>query len=212
MNKMTDRVTAYLLAYLAKITMRFLFWSCRVQVKGLERFIQTAENERCILVLWHNRLGLVPEILNRYAPHLNYVAFVSKSRDGEVLSILANSYAAGRSIRVPSHMRHCALKSSIDTLKKGKEVLVFTPDGPRGPRYQMKPGIALAARAASAQVVPLTWKATRYWKLNTWDGFLLPKPFARLEVELRDPIPVSKELYPDLEELTASLENRLGQD
>lgn len=206
------KMSAYVLAYLAKMTMRFLFRTCRVEIKGLERFIESAKKERCILMLWHNRLGLIPEILQRYAPQFQYVAFVSNSRDGEVLAILTHSYAAGRTIRVPSHMRHHALKVSIDCLIEGKEVLIFTPDGPRGPRYRVKPGISLAARTASANVVPLTWTASRCWRLKTWDGFILPKPFSRLLVELGEPIPTSKELYPELEDLTACLEDRLGQE
>ncbi|MCE5319144.1 MAG: DUF374 domain-containing protein [Parachlamydia sp.] len=206
------KILAYILAYLAKATVWLLFRTCRVEIKGLERFIEAANRERCILMLWHNRLGLIPEILKCYAPQFQYVAFVSNSRDGEVLSILTHSYAFGRAIRVPSHIRHHALKVSIDCLKEGKEVLIFTPDGPRGPRYQVKPGISLAARTASAHVVPLTWKASRCWRLNTWDGFILPKPFARLQVELGEPIPTSKELYPELDALTVCLENRLGQE
>lgn len=206
------KISAYLLAYLAKFTMQILFRTCRVTIKGLECFIQTAQKERCILMLWHNRLGLIPEILQRYAPQFQYVAFVSNSRDGEVLSILTHSYAAGRTIRVPSHMRHHALKVSIDCLKEGKEVLIFTPDGPRGPLYKVKPGISLAARTASAHVVPVTWKASRCWRLKTWDGFMVPKPFSSLQVELGKPIPASKDLYPELEDLTASLENQLGRE
>jgi lysophospholipid acyltransferase (LPLAT)-like uncharacterized protein len=201
---------AVCLAYLGKALLRLLFWSCRIEMRGLDRFIEAAKKGRCILMLWHNRLGLTPEILNAYAPQLKYVAFVSKSRDGELLSILANSYASGTSIRVASSNRHHALKVSIDRLKEGKEVLVFTPDGPRGPRYRVKPGIALAAKAASAQIVPLTWEADRYWKLNTWDGFLLPKPFARIVVVWKEPILISEEGGESLEEITAKLEKSLS--
>ncbi len=201
---------SYLLAYIAKIIMRLLFWTCRVEIRGLNRFVEAAKNGRCILMLWHNRLGLTPEILNYYAPQFHYAAFVSKSRDGELLSIIANSYTAGRTIRVASHNRHHALKVSIERLKEGKEVLVFTPDGPRGPRYRLKPGIALAARAASANIVPFSWQADRCWKLNTWDGFILPKPFARLQIVLEEPIAVSEEITPDLGDLMTQLENALN--
>lgn len=203
---------AYLIAYLAKMVLRLLFWSYRIKLQGLDRFTQTAEKGACILMLWHNRLGIAPELLNYYASHLNYVAFVSKSRDGELLAILANSYSAGRTIRVPAHNRHHALKVSIDGLKKRNEVLVLTPDGPRGPRYRVKPGVALAARAACAPVVPFTWKANRYWQLKTWDGFMLPKPFATLEVMFGEPIAVSEEHYPDLSGLTAAFEKALSID
>lgn len=198
---------AYLVAYLAKFILRLLFFSCRVQIQGLDQFTHTAARGRCILMLWHNRLGLTPEILYRYAPQFVYVAFVSKSRDGELLAILANSYAAGRSLRVAAEGRHSALKQSIDRLKAGKEVLVFTPDGPRGPKYRVKPGIALAAREAQAHVVPLTWKASRFWQLKSWDGFMLPKPFAKLEIVFEEPIAVSQNH--DLEALSDLFEKSL---
>jgi hypothetical protein len=69
----------------------------------------------------------------------------------------------------------------VTALKAGG-VAAFTPDGPRGPRRQFKGGVLLAAQRGHAVVVPLHAGADRAWRLNSWDRFLLPKPFARVRI------------------------------
>jgi lysophospholipid acyltransferase (LPLAT)-like uncharacterized protein len=158
-----------------------------VRITGLEQFIQTVSEKRCIVMLWHNRLAVIAEILNKHAPQFIYAAFISKSRDGEPLALIANSYRAGRAIRVPHQAKHQALKIVIETLKRKKQVILFTPDGPRGPRYKIKPGIILAAKEAEAVIIPFTWTADRFWTLKTWDQFRLPRPFSTLSVSFGQP-------------------------
>lgn len=192
-RKFKRKLLAYSYAYLGKYVLRLLLWSCKTNVEGIERFVDLASKEKCILMLWHNRLALVSEILNRHAPQFVYTALISKSRDGDPLAVLAQSYKSGKAIRVPHNARHQALKKVINNLKKNREIIVITPDGPRGPCYNVKPGIALAAKEAKATIVPFTWKADRYWKLNTWDNFMLPKPFANIQVILGEPIKIEEE-------------------
>ncbi len=69
-------------------------------------------------MLWHNRLALVAEVFSKNASEFNYSAFVSNSRDGEPLAILAKSYPNGDIIRVHHQMRHQALKEMIQRLQK----------------------------------------------------------------------------------------------
>lgn len=178
----------YPFAYAIKWALRIVLWTCRVEINGLDNLIQTAQQKRCILALWHNRLAIMPETLTKNAPHLVYRAFVSKSHDGELLAILTHSYQKGRTLRVPYHTRHVALGQMISQLKQGSDVMIVTPDGPRGPRYQVKPGIVLAAREAAASVVPITWSANRFWQLNTWDRLMLPIPFSRIRVGIGEAI------------------------
>ena len=64
----------------------------------------------------------------------------------------------------------------------------FTPDGPRGPRYQVQPGLVLVAKRTGAPILPMTFGAQ--WKrvLTSWDAFLLPLPFSRIVVVYGEPI------------------------
>ncbi len=181
---------SYFLAFAAKYLIKSLLFTCRISIEGLESFVSSVSKERCIIMLWHNRLALVPEILYRYAPQFTYTALISKSRDGDALAILTHSYSIGKTLRVPHNARHIALKKLIDSLKTKGEVIVMTPDGPRGPRYVVKPGIALAAQEAEATLIPFSWTADRYWEFNTWDRFRLPKPFSRIRVELGLPFKI----------------------
>ena len=184
---------SYPIAYISKYCLRLILCTCRVEIKGLEQFIEVASKKKCIVMLWHNRLSIIAEILNKHAACFTYSAFISKSRDGEPLALLANSYKAGRAIRVPHHAKHQALKMMIESLKTKNDVILFTPDGPRGPRYRVKPGIALAARETAAAIVPFTWNADRVWKLKTWDKFMLPKPFTTISVDFGNPIYIDPE-------------------
>lgn len=181
-KKRLFKAKAWGIAFLSKNLMRLLLWTCRVQVEGVEQFCQLATKEKCMLALWHNRLAIAPFILNRYTPRFIYAALVSASRDGEILSTIVHSYQNGRTIRVSHQARYQALRTLVRHVEERKEIVIITPDGPRGPRYEVKPGLALAALEAQAHIVVFNWQAKRYWQLKTWDGLRLPKPFTTIQV------------------------------
>lgn len=195
--------------YVAKGLLRLLVKTCRIDIHGLESFSQIASKEKCILMLWHNRLLILPEILQAYAPQFLYRAVISKSRDGEMLSILVNSYSAGRTLRVSHHARHQALSQMINKLKNNHEVIILTPDGPRGPRYQVKRGIAMASRMTSASVVMLTWSSSQFWQLKSWDKLIIPKPFSRIRIELGKPVYLKDDSDQELSSDTKMLQDFL---
>ncbi len=179
---------SHLIAYTSKYVVRSILWTCRIEIEGLDMFLEAAARQRCLLMLWHNRLAIVAEVLHKHAPQFNYAAFISKSRDGEPLALVAQSYKQGRAIRVPHSAKHQALKSVIDNLKSRREVILMTPDGPRGPRYKIKPGIVMAAQEADAVIIPFTWTANRFWSFRTWDQLMLPKPFSTIRVKMGAPV------------------------
>lgn len=195
------------LAYGGKALLKLLTFTCRIKVEGIAQFQAHAGKGNCILLLWHNRLMLVAPIFQRYAPQFTYTAFISKSRDGEPLALFTRSFKNGRTIRVRHNAKHEALKEMIDRLKNSPEVLIVTPDGPRGPRYQIKPGISLAAKETGAKIFPFSWSADRFWQLKSWDKMILPKPFAKISVLIGDPIIPDKKQ--SIEQFTPILEKTL---
>jgi len=180
--KWKRRWLPYLIAYSAKYAMRLLIRTCRIHVHGIDTFIACAKQSPCILMLWHDKLVVVPEIMNRFTSNLVFTAVISKSRDGDPLAILTNSYSIGRVLRVGHHTRHKALSHMINILKGEKGIILITPDGPRGPRHVIKPGVAVAARESSTKIFSFSWKAKSFWQLNTWDKMQIPKPFTTLNV------------------------------
>jgi lysophospholipid acyltransferase (LPLAT)-like uncharacterized protein len=188
-----NRILPHIIVYFAKMAMRVLLFTCKVEIEGLDQFVKTAKKERCMITLWHNRLAIMPEILKKYASQFVYCAFISKSRDGELLAILAKSYTMGRTLRVSHNHRRKALNDLINQLKKGEEIMVVTPDGPRGPRYQVKAGAVIAAKEAEASIIPVSWSSSRFFQLKSWDKLMLPKPFSKIIVVFGDPLNLDKD-------------------
>lgn len=177
-----------LLTHLILFITKLITKTCRYEIIGLEKYVEYVSSNKCILALWHNRILLAPQFLSSYTPQYTYSAFISNSRDGQLIATATEAFPNGETIRVPHNSKHTALKKTIKVLNQGK-ILIFTPDGPRGPKYSIKPGIIFAAKAAKANIIPFSWKASRYWKLPTWDKMMIPKPFSKITFTFNEAIP-----------------------
>lgn len=199
------KIIPFILGYTIKSVITAIGWTCKFRIEGKNNLIDTAAKSKCIIIAWHNRVGLISEIIQRIAPKNFYAAMISNSRDGEIISVIANSFKHGRSIRVPHDARSAALHSMITQLKYGKEIMIVTPDGPRGPRYKIKPGVVIAAKETQANVIPLTWNASNVWRFRTWDQLMLPKPFSTITVKIGNPLTVTDTVEEDTEKLQNAL-------
>jgi lysophospholipid acyltransferase (LPLAT)-like uncharacterized protein len=157
--------------------------------KDLEKLNATLKERSGIIAIWHNRLLLIPYFSRHYTPSLRYSPIISNSRDADPLIwIIRFLCRYDTIIRVPHTSRAHALKTIVKTLKKPNTVAIITPDGPRGPRYTIKPGVLFASRVAKAPILPFTWSASSYWELGTWDRMIIPKPFSRITFSAGEPI------------------------
>lgn len=208
--KKRKRWTSWFLMYAGRILIHLIMKTCRVKIIGAHEFKETVSKGPCILMLWHNRLAPMAHLLSRIAPQFTYGAVVSNSRDGELLANLVSAYPQGKTIRVVHNAKHKALREVIQHLNEEKTVVVMTPDGPRGPRYRIKPGIVLAAKSTSAQIVPLSWSASRFWQLKTWDKFLIPKPFSRIILTFGPAQLLPADANFTLDECTSKLESTMN--
>jgi lysophospholipid acyltransferase (LPLAT)-like uncharacterized protein len=71
----------------------------------------------------------------------------------------------------------------------GSEIAI-TPDGPRGPARSVAPGVLAVAHRSGVPIVPIGVWARRGWHLKSWDRFLIPRPFTRVQIAYGDPITV----------------------
>lgn len=198
---------AKVLAYAIRGLLSILHRTCSIQISGGENLLNSAKNGACIIALWHNRLALIGPAALGVGPKLTFTAFVSNSKDGDIMAEYTTSHSNGRTIRVPHDNKERALKTMISRLKMKREVLIVTPDGPRGPRYEPKPGIILAAKEANALIVPLSWDCDKYWELSSWDRFRIPKPFAKINITFGEPLKIAPEtdVDEDLQRLKKAL-------
>jgi lysophospholipid acyltransferase (LPLAT)-like uncharacterized protein len=74
----------------------------------------------------------------------------------------------------------------MDLVKKLKEGydLCITPDGPRGPKYKLSPGAVLLSQHCRVPLMPLAFEFSSVWRLKSWDGFVIPKPFSRIDLTI----------------------------
>jgi lysophospholipid acyltransferase (LPLAT)-like uncharacterized protein len=132
---------------------------------------------------WHSHL--LP--LAFYFRNSGKTAVISRSRDGVRAAAVAKAWGHTVIHGSSSSGGASALRVCIRELRRGANI-VITPDGPRGPRETVKKGVAQIALISGARVVPVSVIPARAWRLNSWDRFLVPKPFTRVVIRLGDPI------------------------
>lgn len=118
---------------------------------------------------------------------------VSASVDGEVPAAVAKSWGAEVIRGSAQETGALVLRDAVELMKRGVSVLTMS-DGPLGPKFEIKTGTVLVARMGNAPLVPIVCAASRAWTLNTWDSFIIPKPFARVVLAVGEPIEVPRGL------------------
>jgi lysophospholipid acyltransferase (LPLAT)-like uncharacterized protein len=102
----------------------------------------------------------------------------SRSRDGEMVTRYVGCFGLEAVRGSSSHGGAEAFRLLARSLALGRDAVVV-PDGPRGPRETVKPGIVALARLSGAPIVPVALGASNEWRLRSWDEFRIPRPFAR---------------------------------
>lgn len=106
---------------------------------------------------------------------------ISEHRDGEIIARIVENFGF-KTIRGSSSRGAArALIGIVRELERGSEVAV-TPDGPRGPARRFASGALVAAQRVGVPIVGVGVVASRAWRLNSWDRFMIPKPFSRVHV------------------------------
>jgi hypothetical protein len=161
------------------LLVRLWLMTIRIQMADADRAIITHQGEASIFILWHNRLILASEVFRRYRGGHAIYSLISASNDGAWLA--AYFMAVGmRAVRGSSSRNgREAATALVEVLRKGYDVGI-TPDGPRGPVYEMKPGALIVARRARPRVCLLGFDFESSWRVSSWDGFHLPRPFSRV--------------------------------
>lgn len=150
------------------------------------------ESRGVVAVTWHNRLFFYAVAFPKLTRERS-VAVVSASRDGQYVSDFISQLGLG-SIRGSSSRGGAqAQLAGVKAIQEGKNVC-FTPDGPRGPKYKMKPGPVHLASLTGAKILPLSINFSRCWKLKSWDNFQIPKPFSKITLIMGETISIPPNL------------------
>ena len=151
---------------------------------------QYLTDEPFIMACWHGELLMIPYAYTRYkkTPHVKLL--ISEHFDGNLIAKTLNFFGF-ETIRGSSTRGGVkALLQSIKELKNGYD-LGITPDGPRGPRHEISDGIILMAQKAKVKITLVEIKPSASWKLNSWDKFVIPKPFGTINYYISDLIDIA---------------------
>jgi len=139
-----------------------------------------------IAALWHNRLLLISFVLKKFFPERPGAGLISASRDGDLIADATKRFGFDVVRGSSSRMGAAALLELSNVLSSGRDVLI-TPDGPRGPAYQLGPGIIFLAQKTGAPIVPVNMEYSSCWRVKSWDRFIIPRPFSKVRVIIGQP-------------------------
>ncbi|MEY2564681.1 MAG: hypothetical protein QOH88_2874 [Verrucomicrobiota bacterium] len=161
----------------------------RLRVEDSHQVVELVRERPVIFAIWHNRLLMLPRVFDPCFPSRQSFGLISASRDGDLVSILIERSGYGTIRGSSSRKGVKALRQLVETVAAGSNVLL-TPDGPRGPVYEMSPGVVFLAQKTGAPVVPIHLEYSSCWRLKSWDRFIVPRPFATLRARFGAPVQV----------------------
>ena len=170
---------------------RFWWSTCRVvKVVGQEHLdAALAKAPSLVPCYWHqHQLFCGKYLLDQSrlpgpagAPRIKAGWLISPSVDGELGAMMVRRIG-GHVIRGSSTATGArALRDYYEALVKEGVSPVITPDGPRGPRFEFKPGAIMLAQMSGRPILPMAFAASRAWLIK-WDKFVLPYPFSRIAI------------------------------
>lgn len=199
-----DRVVARVLTVVLKLYLATL----RIQTIGKDRTAKELSSSAtgCVFLAWHDSILLMPLI--KWATAFQPICvLISNSKDGDIATEIGKQFSGVDVIRVKHTSRAGALVESCRLLNS-RNSLFITPDGPRGPRHQIKAGALFACQQSKSSIIPIVYAASRQYRLSSWDQFRIPLPFSKVFFSFLEPIPYPYE-GADLDPFKVEIEQKM---
>ncbi len=152
----------------------------------------TEQQKPFVLLFWHGDM-LMGWYFHKYR---KYSSLVSRSKYGDLLSEILKQWQYNV-IRGSSSKGGKEARQEMENLVRAGHTLVVTPDGPRGPRYEMKMGALRTAQKTGVPVVAVTFEVSSTTHLQSWDKFTVPLPFSKVIVKYQAPEMIDPDLSGD---------------
>jgi lysophospholipid acyltransferase (LPLAT)-like uncharacterized protein len=173
----------------------FLLWlgisavtkTIRFRLNDPHGFFARRDTGPTIFCFWHNRLPLCVELYTRYrrkqygSPGI--AGLVSASKDGALLAAIFDRFGV-QAVRGSSSRRGAQALLELATWSERGYDLAITPDGPRGPRYELAEGAVGLPQITCRPIVPISYYLQWKIQMKSWDRFQIPLPFSLCEVSV----------------------------
>lgn len=208
-----------LVGILGKGVIDILFAASPVETVGYNRVADLIASKRFIAAVWHSRILLPCYLYQGWTG----VTMVSRSADGEIIAriLRRQGYTPVRGSSRRGGKQ--ALAEMIRRMEANPQPAVIIPDGPRGPRFRVQPGVITLAQQTGYPIIPITYAARRAKVFRSWDRFILPPPGTRCRMIYGEPLIVPpvirqsavevycKRLERELNAITADADARFGR-
>jgi lysophospholipid acyltransferase (LPLAT)-like uncharacterized protein len=138
-----------------------------------------------IYTFWHDRIFLGTYFWRKRG----IVVLTSKSFDGEYIARFIQRFGYGAARGSSTRGGIGAVVEMVRLMRAGCPT-AFTLDGPKGPRYEAKPGAVLLAKKTGQPMLPFVIMPVKFWRLKSWDQMQVPHPFTRARIFIKPPIDV----------------------
>ena len=177
-----------------------------VDVENEQRALE--DNGAVVYASWHQRF--FPGI-TFFATRKPIAIMISQSRDGEMIARVVD-ILGWRSVRGSSSKGGIRALKELRSLTREGYRVGHIVDGPQGPFGVIKPGLLTIAQFSGAPILPVIISGQRRWVFNSWDRFMVPKPFSRVFVRFGKPIFVPRRLNTDdFETLRQDVEKQIKE-
>lgn len=206
---------SFIYSALLNLGFSYIHWvgkTTRWSIRGEENyFLERSKNKSIIFAFWHNQLILMPFCYTAMVGRKKISVLISQSRDGQIFSDLVEKFGFDQIRGSSSRGGFSALVQLNRKLEEGFD-LGITPDGPRGPAFQVQSGVVSLASLSSCSILPIAYDIRSKKTLKSWDRFKLPRPYNRGVFVLGSPIQVESnadEAYLEIkrQEVQNALEN-----
>ena len=169
----------HILPPLGYILMRFYWYTSRksFHIQG------EISQEQYVVVCWHGELLLSPQAYRHFHRTQSSSGIISRHFDGEMIAKILGFFHIIPLRGSSSKGAKQVLLEAFRALKKGDDLLV-TPDGPRGPRHEVSDGALALALKGNLPIFTVNYVCKHYWQINSWDKFVIPKPFGKIDFYL----------------------------
>ncbi len=158
--------------------MRGIGSTLRFEIQDNADVFNTSRNNT-IWAFWHNSMFLIPWLHREWWGHIPGTVLTSPSGDGQIIADICASFGieASRGSSSKPEKGMSALIALAEKARQGYDIGI-TPDGPRGPKYRVQPGVVKLAQLTGVPLIPVNISYTRAIRFKTWDEFMIPLPFS----------------------------------
>jgi lysophospholipid acyltransferase (LPLAT)-like uncharacterized protein len=185
-KKILRYIQVNILPYILQLMVRLIYFTNK---KYYHYPQDISQDMPLIVAMWHGDLLMQPLNYKTFRPKGEIKVIVSEHSDGKTIKKVVQYLGVGALSGSSTRGGAKALIGAIKTLRQGIDVAI-TPDGPRGPIYSIADGIVILSQKTNTNIVALSSIPTKYWKFNSWDKFVVPKPFGRIDFFVSKPFSI----------------------